>query len=112
MPVETTGKPGAANGETSRVDTPSTSESVPAEHEASQSESPSPDQRPSRRRRLLIGALGALVVAAICIFGIRWILVSLDTVSTDDAFVNGHVTFVAPRVAGQVPGCWWTTTTV
>ena len=25
-----------------------------------------------------------------------------STVSTDDAYVNGHVTFVAPRVAGQV----------
>ncbi len=27
---------------------------------------------------------------------------SLHSVSTDDAYVNGHVTFVAPRVAGQV----------
>jgi membrane fusion protein (multidrug efflux system) len=26
----------------------------------------------------------------------------LNTISTDDAYVNGHVTFVAPRVAGQV----------
>jgi membrane fusion protein (multidrug efflux system) len=26
----------------------------------------------------------------------------LNTVSTDDAYINGHVTFVAPRVAGQV----------
>ncbi len=26
----------------------------------------------------------------------------LNTVSTDDAYVNGHVTFMAPRVAGQV----------
>ncbi len=26
----------------------------------------------------------------------------LNTVSTDDAYVNGHVTYVAPRVAGQV----------
>jgi membrane fusion protein (multidrug efflux system) len=26
----------------------------------------------------------------------------LSTVSTDDAYVNGHVTFVAPRVAGRV----------
>ena len=28
--------------------------------------------------------------------------VMLNTVSTDDAYVNGHVTYVAPRVAGQV----------
>src|SRR5260370_405596 len=27
---------------------------------------------------------------------------TLNTVSTDDAYVNGLVTFVAPRVAGQV----------
>ena len=27
---------------------------------------------------------------------------ALNTVSTDDAYVNGHVTFVAPRVAGYV----------
>ena len=26
----------------------------------------------------------------------------LNTISTDDAYVNGHVTFVAPRVPGQV----------
>jgi membrane fusion protein (multidrug efflux system) len=27
---------------------------------------------------------------------------AMDTVSTDDAYVNGHVTLVAPRVSGQV----------
>ena len=26
----------------------------------------------------------------------------LNTVSTDDAYVNGYVTFVAPRVGGQI----------
>ncbi|MGH7113898.1 MAG: biotin/lipoyl-binding protein, partial [Stellaceae bacterium] len=97
-----TEKQGASRGETSSVDTPSTSESVPAEDGARQSVSPPPDQRPSRRRRLLIGALGALALAVVCIFGIRWILASLGSVSTDDAYVNGHVTFVAPRVAGQI----------
>jgi membrane fusion protein (multidrug efflux system) len=50
---------------------------------------------------LLIGVLGALVIAA-AVFGIPWIRFVLSTVSTDDAFVNGHVTFVAPRVRGQV----------
>ena len=29
-------------------------------------------------------------------------MTALNTVSTDDAYVNGHVTFVAPRVPGQV----------
>jgi membrane fusion protein (multidrug efflux system) len=51
---------------------------------------------------LLIGGLGASVLAVALAFGIPWIRQSLNTVSTDDAYVNGHVTFVAPRVAGQI----------
>jgi membrane fusion protein, multidrug efflux system len=102
MPVDMTEKEGASRGESSPIGPPSTNESVSAEHAAQLSPSPPPDQRRSRRRRLLIGALGALVLAAVCIFGIRWTLASLNTVSTDDAYVNGHVTFVAPRVAGQI----------
>jgi hypothetical protein len=35
-------------------------------------------------------------------FGVPWIQHSLSTVSTDDAYVNSYVTFVAPRVSGQV----------
>ncbi len=38
--------------------------------------------------------------------GVYWLLptiqTALNTVSTDDAYVNGHVTLVAPRVSGQV----------
>lgn len=102
MPIEVTENTGASRGESNPVEAPRTSESVPAEHEARQSASPPSDQRPSRGRRLLIGALGILVLAVVCIFGIRWIMVSLNTVSTDDAYVNGHVTLVAPRLAGQI----------
>jgi membrane fusion protein (multidrug efflux system) len=36
------------------------------------------------------------------VFGIPWVRQTLNTVSTDDAYVNGHVTFVAARVPGQV----------
>jgi membrane fusion protein (multidrug efflux system) len=49
-----------------------------------------------------MAVLGALVLAVASVFGIPWIRLALSTVSTDDAFVNGHVTFVAPRVHGQV----------
>ena len=56
----------------------------------------------TRKRRVLIGGLGVLVLAAALWFGIPWIRLTLNTVSTDDAFVNGHVTFVAARVRGQV----------
>jgi membrane fusion protein (multidrug efflux system) len=55
-----------------------------------------------RRRRLLVGTLGALVLAAVLWFGIPWMRFAFSTVSTDDAFVNGHATFVASRVHGQV----------
>jgi membrane fusion protein, multidrug efflux system len=60
-----------------------------------------PKQGITRRRKLLFGVLGAAVIAAL-VFGIPWIRSVLSTVSTDDAYVNGHVTFVAPRVHGQV----------
>jgi membrane fusion protein (multidrug efflux system) len=49
-----------------------------------------------------MAGLGVLVLAAALWFGIPYVLLSLSTVSTDDAFVNGHVTFVAARVHGQV----------
>jgi NAD(P)-dependent dehydrogenase (short-subunit alcohol dehydrogenase family) len=102
MPVELTEKKGASRDEFNPVDAPPRNERVSGEHEARPSVGPPPDQRPSRRRLLLIGALGILVLAIVCIFGIPWILESLNSVSTDDAYVHGHVTFVAPRVAGQI----------
>ena len=53
------------------------------------------------RTWLLLG--GAAVILAIALyFFVPWLITALNTVSTDDAYVNGHVTFVAPRVAGQV----------
>jgi membrane fusion protein (multidrug efflux system) len=58
--------------------------------------------KPMRRRRLLLGVAAVLLLAVILVFGVPWIRQTLNTVSTDDAFVNGHVTFVAARVPGQV----------
>jgi multidrug resistance efflux pump len=55
-----------------------------------------------QRRRLLMAALAAVVLAIAAVFGVPWIREILTTVSTDDAYVNGHVTFVAARVPGQV----------
>ena len=60
------------------------------------------NHRPRWKRRLAIGVLAALVLAAIWKFGVPWIELTLNTVSTDDAYVNGHVTFVAARVSGQI----------
>ena len=58
-------------------------------------------QRSTRRRNLLVG-VGVLALVIALAYGVPWIRFALSTVSTDDAFVNGHVTFVAPRVHGQV----------
>ena len=49
-----------------------------------------------------MGVLATVVLAALWKFGVPWIELTLHTVSTDDAYVNGHVTFVASRVSGQI----------
>ena len=102
MSVDMTAKTQTSRGESNRVVVPPSSERLLGEHEARESVSSLPDQRPSRRRRLLIGVLGALILVVACVFGIPWIRFAFNTVSTDDAYVNGHVTFVAPRVGGQI----------
>ncbi len=53
-----------------------------------------------RKWLLLAGIAAALAVGGY--FLIPWARTALNTVSTDDAYVNGHVTYVAPRVSGQV----------
>ncbi|HTQ38537.1 MAG TPA: HlyD family secretion protein [Pirellulales bacterium] len=59
-------------------------------------------RKPVLRRRLILLVLAAVVVAAAACFGIPFVETVLNTVSTDDAYVNGHVTFVAPRIQDQV----------
>jgi membrane fusion protein (multidrug efflux system) len=56
----------------------------------------------ARKQKLLVGGIAGAALLLILVIGIPWVSEILNTVSTDDAFVNGHVTFVAPRVAGQV----------
>src|SRR5262245_40146880 len=73
-------------------------------------ETPPPSSRTARVvaartipwRRLLLGAAFILGLGAAAYWLIPLVHVALNTVSTDDAYVNGHVTFVAPRVGGQV----------
>jgi membrane fusion protein, multidrug efflux system len=77
--------------------------SVDQSTESAQAASVTATRHRSRwQRRLALGALAALVLAAIWKFGVPWIELTLNTVSTDDAYVNGHVTFVAARVSGQI----------
>jgi membrane fusion protein (multidrug efflux system) len=58
------------------------------------------DRRPRHRKWPWIVGFILVVIAGVIV--IPWALAVFTTVSTDDAYVNGHVTFVAPRVAGQV----------
>jgi membrane fusion protein (multidrug efflux system) len=59
-----------------------------------------PPSHSLRKWLLLAGVMAGL--ATLGYFLVPWVDTVLNTVSTDDAFVNGHVTFVAPRVSGQV----------
>jgi membrane fusion protein (multidrug efflux system) len=76
---------------------PSTHDGAPGAREGESTETP---PHPLRKRLILGAAVVGAAVAAY--FLVPWILLVLNTVSTDDAYVNGHVTFVAPRVLGQV----------
>src|SRR4051812_40007238 len=69
--------------------------------EADQPATAPPAGRPSGNRRKMVLIIAVVLVVALAA-SVPWILRTLNTVSTDDAYVNGHVTFVAPRVAGQV----------
>jgi membrane fusion protein (multidrug efflux system) len=86
-----------ANGDASGAHDPISAQTPPESHPM-----PQGARNATRKPRLLAGALGAAVLAVLLVFGIPWIERMLSTVSTDDAYVNGHVTFVAPRVAGQI----------
>lgn len=57
---------------------------------------------PRRWRKPLIMAVAAAAVAIAGYVVVPRVETALNTVSTDDAYVNSHVTFLAPRVPGQV----------
>jgi membrane fusion protein (multidrug efflux system) len=86
MSSETTGEPKPAPPPPSEKSTPAP-------------KAPATSSPGGRKRKLLIGALVLLVLL---IIGVPRILRGLHTVSTDDAYVNSYVTFVAARVSGQV----------
>ncbi len=70
-------------------------------HEGASATAASPPSH-GRRHRWWLWGLAAGVVLLLLVAGMPWLIRTLTTVSTDDAYVNGHVTIVAPRVAGQV----------
>jgi membrane fusion protein (multidrug efflux system) len=66
------------------------------------SEPEQPDGHWSKRRRWALKGAGVVALAVALYFAIPAAIRAFNTISTDDAYVNGHVTFVAARVAGQV----------
>ncbi len=56
----------------------------------------------SPARRIALWVVAAVAVVLMLVYGIPTIVQIFNTISTDDAYVNGHVTSVAARVPGQV----------
>ena len=94
MPEAISGGPAA---EPSR---PATSDNSESAHDA---EVPQPAAaEPRTKRPLWIWIAGGVVALIALTKVVPFTINAFRTVSTDDAYVNGHVTFVAPRVPGQV----------
>ena len=74
----------------------------PAETAAGSGPGARQSRKAGARRRLLLVVAGGVILAVLVVLGIPTIRLALNTVSTDDAYVNGHLTLVAPRVRGQV----------
>ena len=82
--------------ETEKANPPSAQPTAPA------AEPTPPTAKPVRKRRRLLLIVGIVVAVLLIVIGIPQLIRAFNTVSTDDAYVNGYVTFVAPRVSGQV----------
>jgi membrane fusion protein (multidrug efflux system) len=63
---------------------------------------PAPEIKRHVRRRWVWLLAGLLILTALGYYFTPSVVLAFTTISTDDAYVNGHVTFVAPRVSGQV----------
>jgi membrane fusion protein, multidrug efflux system len=101
--IEPSSKPGSINAQpTADADASAADDAKSAQILPESRPVPQEARKFTRKRRLLAGVLGIGVLAVLVVFGIPWVEEMLNTASTDDAYVNGHVTFVAPRVAGQI----------
>jgi membrane fusion protein (multidrug efflux system) len=57
---------------------------------------------PQMHKRKWLWIIGLLAAVGAGVYIVPWAGEMMNTVSTDDAYVNGDVTYVAPRVGGQV----------
>jgi membrane fusion protein (multidrug efflux system) len=101
--TEQSNEPGSINSpSTTKGDAPTTHDAKSAQTSPASGPAPQEIRKPKGKRNLVLGILGIAILSILVVFGIPWVREMLNTVSTDDAYVNGHVTFVAPRVAGQI----------
>src|ERR1700747_953826 len=70
--------------------------------QVAQSQSPVTTPAVKRHRKWFLMAEIAIAAVAAGYFLIPRLKTALNTVSTDDAYVNGNVTYVSPRVSGTV----------
>ena len=90
--------PTPAPGAASHSDAPSTN----GVHPATEPQPPASTSPAHRYKKWFVLAGIAVAVTAAGYLLKPMVVTALNTESTDDAYVNGHYTFVAPRVAGQV----------
>src|SRR4051794_39049593 len=69
--------------------------------------SPSPKQKKEPIGRSFFGrgiviVFGTVLLALLFFFGLTYLLRTFTHEGTDDAFLDGHIVSVAPKVAGQV----------
>jgi membrane fusion protein (multidrug efflux system) len=103
MTEQSKSKPGSIDAQpTANRDAAAARDAEPTQAPPDSGPVPREARKVTRARKLLAGVLGVAVLAVLLVFGIPWVKEMLNTASTDDAFVNGHVTFVASRVAGQI----------
>ncbi|HEX5243878.1 MAG TPA: biotin/lipoyl-binding protein, partial [Tepidisphaeraceae bacterium] len=59
-------------------------------------------EKPPLYKRPWFWAIVGVIVIVIAVVGVLWYLHAKGKLSTDDAFIEAHITNVAPRVAGHV----------
>ena len=97
--------PDDGNGDSFKLDIheehsiPHTAARLGESPQSDEDESPS-RPRPSHRPKAMI-AVSILSIAAIAV-GVTYYLYAMGYESTDDAFIEGHVVPISPRVAGHV----------
>lgn len=83
-----------------RLPSPALDPAAPGDAKVDGRPAPGKPARPWGRRLLIAAAIPALAYGGLRLAPV--VAMALNTVSTDDAYVNGHVTFLAARVPGQV----------